>query len=224
VSDEKIWAEPPKETAFPIARPGYAVIGVLAFVTAIFAVLGLKLPALLALTTCGFSTWFFRDPDRLTPAAAGVVVAPADGKVIFAGREDRNPYIEGPCLRVSIFMSVFNVHVNRIPYDGVVSKINYHQGKFFSANLDKAGEQNEKNAIFIETQEGRHLCVVQIAGLIARRIICKLQSGDEVRRGRRFGMICFGSRLDLYLPENTRLAISVGHKVKAGSTILGDLS
>lgn len=223
MSDHKIWAEPPRETAFPIARPGYGVIGVLAFVTAILAVLGLKFPALLALAGCGFCVWFFRDPDRMTPAAGGGVVAPADGKVIFAGREDVNPYMQGPCMRISIFMSVFNVHVNRIPYDGVVTKIDYHAGRFFSANLDKASEQNEKNAVFIDTAGGRQLCVVQIAGLIARRIICNLQTGEEVCRGRRFGMICFGSRLDLYLPENTRLTVTVGQKVKAGESIVGNL-
>ena len=121
-------------------------------------------------------------------------------------------------------MSVFNVHVNRIPCDGAVTRIDYHPGKFFSANLDKAAEQNEKNAVYIETPQGRRLCVVQIAGLIARRIICKLQPGDPVQRGRRFGMICFGSRLDVYLPENAELTAKVGQRVKAGTTIVGKLS
>lgn len=224
VKDKLTWAEAPRDTAFPIARPGYGVIGATAFLTAILAVLGLKLPALLALTACGFCVWFFRDPDRMTPGGQEVVVAPADGKVIFAGREDNSPFVDGPCRRVSIFMSIFNVHVNRVPFDGVVTGIDYHPGKFFSANLDKAAEQNEKNAVYIETPEGRQLCVVQIAGLIARRIICKLQPGDQVRRGRRFGMICFGSRLDLYLPEDAELAVTAGQKVKAGTTIVGNLS
>ncbi len=224
VKEKLIWSEPPRETAFPIARPGYGVIGATAFVTAILAVLGLKLPALLALAVCGFCVWFFRDPDRMTPTGEGLVVAPADGKVIFCGREEDSPYTEGPCRRISIFMSVFNVHVNRIPCDGTVTAVDYHPGKYFSANLDKAAEENEKNAVFIETPEGRRVCVVQIAGLIARRIICRVQAGDEVRRGRRFGMICFGSRLDLYLPENAELQATVGQKVKAGTTIVGKLS
>ncbi len=224
VKEKMIWAETPRDTAFPIARPGYGVIGAAAFVTAIFAVLGLKLPALLTLAAGGFCVWFFRDPDRMTPTGRGAVVAPADGKVIFAGRDDGGPYCDGPCQRVSIFMSIFNVHVNRIPYDGVVTRIAYHPGKFFSANLDKAAEQNEKNAVFIETPEGRQLCVIQIAGLIARRIICKLQPGEQVRRGRRFGMICFGSRLDLYLPDSAELTATAGQKVKAGTTIVGNLS
>ncbi len=224
VKEKLIWSESPRETAFPIARPGYGVIGATAFVTTILAVLGLKLPALLALAVCGFCVWFFRDPDRMTPAGEGLVVAPADGKVIFCGREEDSPYTEGPCRRLSIFMSVFNVHVNRIPCDGTVTAVDYHPGKYFSANLDKAAEENEKNAVFIETPEGRRVCVVQIAGLIARRIVCRVQAGDEVRRGRRFGMICFGSRLDLYLPESAELQATVGQKVKAGTTIVGKLS
>ncbi len=224
VKEKLVWSESPRETAFPIARPGYGVIGATAFVTAILAVLGLKLPALLALAVCGFCVWFFRDPDRMTPTGEGLVVAPADGKVIFCARDEDSPYTEGPCCRISIFMSVFNVHVNRIPCDGTVTAVDYHPGKYFSANLDKAAEENEKNAVFIETPEGRRVCVVQIAGLIARRIICRVQAGDEVRRGRRFGMICFGSRLDLYLPENAELQATVGQKVKAGTTIVGKLS
>ncbi len=220
---KQIWPEPPRETAFPIARPGYGVIGATAFVTAVLAVLGLRFPALLALAVCGFCVWFFRDPDRMTPTGEGLVVAPADGKVIFCGRDEDSPYVQGPCRRISIFMSVFNVHVNRIPCDGVVTAVDYHPGKYFSANLDKAAAENEKNAVFIETPEGRRVCVVQIAGLIARRIICRLQAGDEVRRGRRFGMICFGSRLDLYLPENAEVRATVGQKVKAGTTIVGKL-
>jgi len=120
-------------------------------------------------------------------------------------------------------MSVFNVHVNRIPCKGEVTNIVYHPGKFFSANLDKASEQNEHNAVFLKTEEGIHLSLVQIAGLIARRIICKLQVGDQVHRGERFGMICFGSRLDVYLPQNFEPAVTIGDKVQAGTSVLGVL-
>jgi len=121
-------------------------------------------------------------------------------------------------------MSVFNVHVNRIPYDGRVTAVEYNPGKFFSANLDKASRDNEQNAIFLETEKKQKICFVQIAGLIARRIICKAQTGDKVFRGQRFGMICFGSRLDVYLPADAKLNVSVGDRVKAGSSILGYLS
>ena len=120
-------------------------------------------------------------------------------------------------------MSIFNVHVNRIPHEGQVKEVLYYPGNFFSANLDKASNHNEHNAIFIETEGRKNICTVQIAGLIARRIICKLQKGDIVTRGQRFGLICFGSRLDVYLPPETNLKVAVGDKVKAGTSVLGDL-
>ena len=120
-------------------------------------------------------------------------------------------------------MSIFNVHVNRIPYEGKINKIQYHPGKFFSANLDKASTNNEHNAVFIETEKGMNICTVQVAGLIARRIICKVQKDDIVDRGQRLGLICFGSRVDVYLPAEMRLKVAVGDKVKAGTSVLGDL-
>jgi phosphatidylserine decarboxylase len=121
-------------------------------------------------------------------------------------------------------MSIFNVHVNRVPFEGKITKIAYFPGKFFSANLDKASRDNEHNAVFLETQDGRQLCFVQIAGLVARRIICNIQEEDAVERGQRFGLICFGSRLDIYLPENTNIHVKLGDRVLAGTSILGDLA
>jgi phosphatidylserine decarboxylase len=168
---------------------------------------------------CGF----FRDPDRVIPNTEGAVVSPADGKVIRVGKVENSPFFAGESAKISIFMSVFNVHVNRIPFDGRIKKVNYYPGKFFSAHLDKASEKNEHNAVFLETQNGIDMSVVQVAGLIARRIICKVQSGEDVRRGQRFGIICFGSRLDVYLPANTHIEVTVGDKVKAGTSILGRL-
>jgi len=151
------------------------------------------------------------------------VVAPADGKVILVGPEGNSPFFKGECIKISIFMSIFNVHVNRIPHEGRVKTISYYPGKFFSANLDKASRLNEHNAVFLETKEGKNICVVQIAGLIARRIICKIQEGDLVAGGQRFGLICFGSRLDVYLPPDTNLNVAVGDRVKAGTSVLGVL-
>jgi phosphatidylserine decarboxylase len=159
----------------------------------------------------------------LIPSDQGVVVSPADGKVLSIAKMDDTPFYPGPCQKVSIFMSVFNVHVNRIPHEGRIVKIDYQPGKFFSANLDKASGDNERNAVYLETPEGRQICFVQIAGLIARRIICRLQQGDQVRRGERFGLICFGSRLDVYLPPEARLRVSPKDIVKAGTTVLCDL-
>ena len=211
----------PSQTAFPIASAGYPFIIGAAFATAVLAILGLKTLALIALLITFCICGFFRDPDRIIPDEDGAVVSPADGKVIVTDLVSNSPLYDGQAMKVSIFMTVFNVHVNRIPYNGRVKEIRYYPGKFFSANLDKASQENENNAVFIEMENAKPLCVVQIAGLIARRIICKIRPGDHVLRGQRFGLICFGSRLDVYLPADTKLKVSVGDKVKAGTSILG---
>jgi len=216
--------EPISKTAFPIERAGIPFIGIAAFATAVFALLGIAVLALLGLLATFFICYFFRDPDRVTPVVDGGVVSPADGKVIKVERLESTHFAKGPCQRVSIFMSVFNVHVNRIPSDGRIAKIEYYPGKFFSANLDKASRLNEHNAVHLETEKGQPICFVQIAGLVARRIICRLQEGDEVIRGRRFGLICFGSRLDVYLPVDTQITVSVGDVVSAGTSLIGKLS
>jgi len=216
-----IKSDPPSQTAFPIASAGYPFIFVAAFTTAILALLGLTALTLIGLVITFCICGFFRDPDRVIPAAEGVVVSPADGKVIAAGVVTRSPLLDSECVKISIFMSVFNVHVNRVPYSGRVKEISYYPGKFFSANLDKASQQNEHNAIWIEMENDKPLCVVQIAGLIARRIICHTKPEDQVRRGQRFGLICFGSRLDVYLPTDIKLKVVVGDKVQAGTSILG---
>jgi len=215
------WTDPPSQTAFPIARPGYAYILGAAFATAVFAVLDLTLPALFGLLVVACICGFFRDPDRVIPNGSDLVVSPADGKVIKTDIVDDSRFYQGRCRKISIFMSVFNVHVNRIPVSGTVKKIDYHPGKFLNASLDKASADNERNAVFLETDGGVGICFVQVAGLIARRIICGLQPEDRVVRGSRFGLICFGSRLDVYLPENMNLQVTVGDKVRAGTSILG---
>ena len=165
---------PPRFALFPVAKVGYPFILVTAIAAAIFAVLGLALLAISACLLSLFICYFFRDPNRNIPNHSGAVVSPADGKIIIAGPVMQNPVGEDSCVKISIFMSVFNVHVNRIPHDGKVSRINYEPGKFFAANLDKASDQNEHNAIFLETSGGNKICFVQIAGLIARRVICKI--------------------------------------------------
>ncbi|WP_372682609.1 phosphatidylserine decarboxylase family protein, partial [Desulfosarcina sp.] len=208
-------------TAFPVAKAGYPYIFASAFATAVFALLGADFLAVLGLFVSGFICYFFRDPDRLVPTGEGVVVSPADGKVIKVEPVDQTLYFEGACTRISVFMSVFNVHVNRVPHEGTVRQVNYHPGKFFSANLDKASTDNEHNALLLESPNGKKVGFVQIAGLVARRIICAVQPGDVLKRGHRFGMICFGSRLDIYLPPETDIRVAVGDKVQAGSSILG---
>jgi len=221
--DKFTWTEPPRPVAFPVARPGYPIIISAAFVTAVLALLGMTVLTLLSLGLTLFICYFFRDPDRLIPQKEGAIVSPADGRILSVIKTVNESFFDGPCIKISIFMSVFNVHVNRMPCSGTVTDILYHPGKFFSANLDKASEKNERNAIFLKTEGGFQICVVQIAGLIARRIICQLKVGDAVNRGARFGMICFGSRLDVYLPQRFEPSVSAGDKVHAGTSVLGML-
>jgi phosphatidylserine decarboxylase len=215
------WSDPPSQTAFPMARAGYPFIFASVFVTAVFALLGIGILAVLGLLATGFICWFFRDPDRLIPNGQGLIVSPADGKVIKVEPVDTSPYFEGACTRISVFMSILNVHVNRSPHEGTIRQVSYHPGKFFSANLDKASADNEHNALMLESASGKCIGFVQIAGLVARRIICAVQAGDTIKRGQRFGMICFGSRLDIYLPLDTEIRVVVGDRVQAGSSVLG---
>jgi len=212
------------QKVFPIAREGYPFILGSVFATAIIAVLGLYELALFFLAVTFFVSCFFRDPERVIPEEKGALVSPADGKVLGVGVVQESEFAAEKMLKVSIFMSIFNVHVNRIPENGRVTEVAYYPGKFFSANLDKASRDNERNAVSMEIGRGRKLIVVQVAGLIARRIICKIRKGDRLSRGARFGMICFGSRLDVYLPPETVPAVSVGDKVLAGTSVLGHLS
>jgi phosphatidylserine decarboxylase len=198
-------------------------MGIAAFATAVFALLGITVPALVGLIATLFIGYFFRDPDRVVPDGKGAVVSPADGKVVKVETVENERFCAGKCMKISIFMSIFNVHVNRIPYSGEIVKVAYFPGKFVSANLDKASAENEHNALFLKTGEGIEICFVQIAGLVARRIICHVQGGEAVVRGQRFGMICFGSRLDVYLPLQTTMSVKVGDRVSAGTTVLGEL-
>jgi phosphatidylserine decarboxylase len=213
----------PTQGSIPIAREGYPLILGLALVTAVGAVLGLYTLALFFLAITLFVSFFFRDPERVVPEQEGVVVSPADGKVLEVCITQENDVAAEKMLKISIFMSVFNVHVNRMPEKGRVTNVTYYPGKFFSANLDKASRNNERNAVSLEVSGGRKLVVVQVAGLIARRIICRVQEGDRLSRGQRFGLICFGSRLEVYLPQDCVPAVSAGDKVLAGSSVLGHL-
>ncbi len=215
------WPEQPGNSAFPIAKPGIPFIVAAAVSTLILAIAGFSILALLSLCVTLFICFFFRDPDRVVSDQVGAISSPADGKVVFAGRIEENPYIQGPCTKISIFMSVFNVHVNRIPLDGVVSEVRYFPGKFINASFDKSSIHNERNAVLIDADKGFSYATVQIAGLIARRIICGAQKGDKVSRGARFGLICFGSRLDVYLPLDIEIAVNPGDRVQAGTSIIG---
>ncbi len=207
----------------PVAKEGYPFIGFAAFCTFVLALSGLPVATALFFAATTFVICFFRDPERFVPTEPDAVVSPADGKIIHIGKVAENPFTEGETLKVSIFMNVFNVHVNRAPYAGRVEKVVYKPGAFYSADSSRGGLENEYCATVITTPQGNSLAFVQIAGLIARRIVCWLEPGDEVGRGRRFGLIRFGSRVDLYLPPGTTASVQEGDKVRAGETVLGHL-
>jgi phosphatidylserine decarboxylase len=174
-----------------------------------------------------FCLFFFRDPDRVPPGRPGAILAPADGRVVSIA-PGVPPAELGlgtvPRWRVSIFLSILNVHVNRVPVDGTVTRVAYRHGAFLNASLDKASEGNERNAIALRLHDGREIAVVQIAGLVARRILCSIREGDAVHAGARFGMIRFGSRTDLYLPEGVRPLIAEGQTMIGGETVIAELA
>jgi len=171
-----------------------------------------------------FIICFFRNPERYFQDEDKLVICPADGKIIKIEEVNIHGTITGRFRKISIFMNVFNVHVNRAPYDGTIAKIAYHKGKFLSANLDKASVENERNEIMIRTIDGRAIWVVQIAGLIARRIVCWTREEAIIKKGERFGLIRFGSRVEVFLPSDSRIVVKLDDKVRAGQTTLGFLS
>ena len=173
-----------------------------------------------------FCLYFFRDPERTPPDRQGVLVAPADGRVVMVGMAVPPAELDlgsAPRWRVAIFLSVLDVHVNRVPIDGTVTRIAYRHGKFLNASLDKASTDNERNALALRLADGREIAVVQIAGLIARRILCDVREGDAVHTGERFGIIRFGSRTDLYLPEGVQPLVAVGQTMIGGETVIATL-
>jgi phosphatidylserine decarboxylase len=205
-----------------LAREGWGHVGYALSAAIVMHWIGgfwLALPFWLAVA---FVLQFFRDPPRAIPDEAGALVCPADGKVI-AVDEVEDPYLKRPARRISIFMNVFNVHSNRMPADGEVKDRWYHPGSFLNAALDKASRDNERNALWIRTADGQDLVVVQVAGLIARRILCYARPGDKVARGQRYGFIRFGSRVDVYMPLESKPAVALGDKVHGGSRILAHL-
>ena len=165
---------------------------------------------------------FFRDPVRHIPDAPGLVCSPADGKIIVLGLSE-DPYLHRPALRMSVFMNIFSVHSNRAPSAGTLQQRWYHEGRFFNASLDKAALENERNALHLVTEDGHDVTFVQIAGLIARRILCYVEPGAQMQRGQRYGFIRFGSRVDLYLPTDSKPQVHLGQNVTAGETVLAHL-
>jgi phosphatidylserine decarboxylase len=209
----------------PIHPQGYSFVGGFALASLLLFWLWSPLGWFATLATI-WCAYFFRDPERVSPVRDGIVVAPADGRisqVVNAVPPEELNLGTLPLQRVSIFMSIFDCHINRSPIGGRIERIVYHAGKFLSADLDKASKDNERNAFVIATDFGPHVTVIQIAGLVARRIVSFAREGESVRTGQRIGMIRFGSRVDVYLPEGTPLQVASGQTAIAGETVLADL-
>jgi phosphatidylserine decarboxylase len=204
-----------------LAREGWPFIAAtVAAAVAVAAVIGWRWSIPLWLLAA-FIVQFFRDPPRQVRAGPGAIVSAADGRVVRVAAV-RDPYTGADALMISVFMNVFNVHSNRAPVDGVVERVQYRPGAFVHADLDKASENNEANAVVLRTDKGECISVVQVAGLIARRILCYVQAGDTLARGERFGFIRFGSRVDLYLPRSVRPLAAVGDFVHAGTSVMAE--
>jgi phosphatidylserine decarboxylase len=211
----------PAKAVLPIAVPGLKFVFLAILTTGMFFYFGWTIAGGISLGLTLFVCWFFRDPDRKIPEGENEFASPADGRVIIVEKLSTCEYLDLPCQKVSIFMNVFNVHVNRIPFDGVIEKVQYNPGKFINASFDKASVHNERNALVVKTAANKKFAVVQIAGLIARRIVNCVQTGEQIKKGDRYGMIQFGSRLDLYLPMDFEVRVKIGDKTKAGTTVLG---
>ena len=202
-----------------ICREGCPFLALVAFSALLFALLGLWLPALAFLLVLWLSSHFFRDPERVCPQEGHCALSPADGRIVRIEQADE-PFTRERLPCISIFMNVFSVHVNRSPVTGVVEQIRYWPGKFVNAAYDKAATDNERCGYLLRGEDGAAWTMVQIAGLIARRIVCRVSEGDALERGQRYGMIRFGSRVDLYLPEGYVPSVNIGEQVFAGQSTL----
>ncbi len=209
-------------TTLPVAWEGVPFIVLAVIITVIFGLLSLKLPTVFALFLTLFIVYFFRNPERAVPEKENAIVAPADGVIIYLGNAHEE-HLDEEMLKISIFMSVFNVHVNRVPFNGRVLDVFYKRGKFLDARDDKATFENEQSGIILEIEKGWKMVFVQVAGLIARRIVSYPTKGDLLMRGDRYGLIRFGSRVDVYLPKNVDVCVALGDKTVAGETVIGSL-
>ena len=207
----------------PFAKEGFPFVGAAAGITLIAGWLGWTPVAAVAAVLTLFVSWFFRNPARVIPQGARLIVAPGDGKVLAVEEEFEPRYLKDRSVRISIFLNVFDVHINRLPCEGTIEDVQYQPGLFLVASKPNATLKNEQNAVMIKTAEGAKVLCVQVAGLIARRIVCWVNPRDRAARGERYGLIRFGSRMDTFLPVGTAIKVSVGDRVKGGETILGEL-
>ena len=212
-----------RAVGIPFAKEGIPFIGAAVGVTLLAGWLGWIIATVGAAVLTLFVSWFFRNPSRVIPQGPRLVLASGDGKVIAIEEEFESRFIKDRSIRVSIFLNVFDVHINRIPCEGVIEDVQYQPGLFLVASKPDATLRNEQNALMIRTVEGTKVLCVQVAGLIARRIVCWVSPRDRAVLGERFGLIRFGSRMDTFLPLGTAIKVAVGDRVKGGETILGQL-
>jgi phosphatidylserine decarboxylase len=210
-----------RQQRWPLAREGFPFLFFSALLTLVLWMLGWHLLAILGSLLTLFIAYFFRNPRREIPSEEKAILAPADGRIIHIGECVEDRFLKAKALKVSIFMSVFDVHLNRAPASGSIVERCYNPGKFLVASRDKASLLNEQNALVLETDDRWRMVFIQIAGLVARRIVCYAKAGDTLRRGEIFGMIRFGSRVDLYLPPDVKPSVRVGQHVKGGESIIG---
>jgi phosphatidylserine decarboxylase len=211
-----------KKAKMPIATEGLKLIIPLAIFTVLTFLLNWKIAGFILLAITLFILFFFRDPQRVTPPGDDLVVSPADGKVGVVKDIHESDYLYQDVKQISIFLSIFDVHVNRVPISGKVESVKYHPGKFHIAALEKASLENENSAMVIADGNTKIL-VKQIAGILARRIICYVRPGDVINKGERYGLICFGSRVDIFLPENSEIKVKLGDRVKGARDIIAAL-
>lgn len=203
----------------PIHREGYYMAGSLLALAVVVSSISRWLGRIFYLATA-FTLYFFRDPERVIPEGECLIVSPADGKVVGIDSVEHVPFIDGPAKRVSIFLSVFDVHINRSPIKGKIAYRHYSPGEFLAAFEPKASIKNEQNAVGIEDSDGYRILVKQIAGLIARRILCWKNPGDHIGAGERFGLIRFGSRTEIYMPLDARIEVKLGQRVQGGASVI----
>jgi phosphatidylserine decarboxylase len=206
---------------WPIAKEGLPFLIPAVLLTFFLGSMGWKVWMLLGIFLSLFIAYFFRNPKRVIPNLRNIILSPADGKIIHVAEFEEDRFLKEKALKVSIFMSLFDVHLNRAPVSGKVLERNYLPGRFLIANVEKSSLLNEQNAIILETEDRLKILLVQIAGFVARRIVCYAKTGDTLRRGEIFGLIRFGSRVDLYLPSEVKPIVRVGQHVKGGESIIG---
>jgi len=212
-----------KNNGVPIVKEGLPFLFIALVASIAFWIGGIWPLSVLFVGLTLFIAFFFRNPERLAPVGAHLVCSPADGKVIFIGVVKENEFLKEEMQKISVFMSLWDVHVNRVPIDGTIKNMKHHRGRFMAAFEDRASEENERNCMLLETSKGVQLVLVQVAGLVARRIICYPGIGAFLLKGQRFGLIRFGSRCDMYFPKEAVILVKIGQKVMGGETLLAEL-